>query len=156
MFELVLSPFEKLDDVEVVERKGVGHPDSICDALAENLSRNLCNEYQRRFGEILHHNVDKALLCAGRATPAFGGGSVTAPIRVHLAGRAVTKIGNDALPIEDIAIEGSRAWLKANVHALDAERDVRVDLLVQPGSQDLQTLFSRRDPSGFPLANDTS
>ena len=55
--------------VEVVERKGIGHPDTICDALAETLSRNLCNEYLRRFGDILHHNVDKALLAAGRSEP---------------------------------------------------------------------------------------
>ncbi|HYB35895.1 MAG TPA: methionine adenosyltransferase [Mycobacterium sp.] len=51
--------------VEVVERKGRGHPDTICDALAETLSRNRCREYRERFGRILHHNVDKALLCAG-------------------------------------------------------------------------------------------
>ena len=55
------------DEVEVVERKGIGHPDTICEALAETLSRNLCLEYRERFGEILHHNVDKALLCGGRA-----------------------------------------------------------------------------------------
>jgi hypothetical protein len=35
--------------VEVVERKGLGHPDTICDALAETFSRNLCREYRRRF-----------------------------------------------------------------------------------------------------------
>ena len=63
-------------EVEIVERKGLGHPDSICDALAETFSRNLCREYRRRFGEVLHHNVDKALLCGGSAAPAFGGGNV--------------------------------------------------------------------------------
>ena len=52
------------DEVEIVERKGIGHPDTICDALAETLSRNLCQEYQRRFGEILHHNVNKACYVA--------------------------------------------------------------------------------------------
>ncbi len=67
MRDLVLSPLATSDDVEVVERKGAGHPDTICDALAETLSRNLCREYQSRFGYILHHNVDKALLCGGRA-----------------------------------------------------------------------------------------
>ena len=65
MFPLVISPLELIDDVEIVERKGIGHPDTICDALAETLSRNLCREYQSRVDEILHHNVDKALLCGG-------------------------------------------------------------------------------------------
>ena len=58
-----LMPAE--DEVEVVERKGLGHPDTICDALAEALSQSLCLEYRKRFGTILQHNVDKALLCGG-------------------------------------------------------------------------------------------
>ncbi|MCK3780207.1 methionine adenosyltransferase [Ensifer sesbaniae] len=137
-----------------MERKGLGHPDTICDALAETLSRNLCRIYQQRFGRILHHNVDKALLCAGRSTPAFGGGSVDAPINIYLAGRATSRLGDEVIPIEDIAIEGSRSWLQANLHALDVDRHVRIHALVQPGSQDLRDLFSRNDRT--PLANDTS
>ncbi len=78
------------DEVEVVERKGLGHPDTICDALAESLSQSLCLEYRKRFGTILHHNVDKALLCGGRAVPSFGGGTVFFPIHIHLGGRAVS------------------------------------------------------------------
>jgi S-adenosylmethionine synthetase len=153
MFGLVISPLQTTDAVEVVERKGIGHPDSICDALAETFSRNLCNEYQRRFGEILHHNVDKALLCGGHTIPAFGGGRVIAPIDIHLVGRVVGKVGNEVLPVEEIAVEGSRAWLNANFHALDADNQVRVNALVQRGSQDLQTLFSRRDVGGIPLGH---
>jgi S-adenosylmethionine synthetase len=42
MFPIVISPLQTTDEVEIVERKGVGHPDTICDALAEALSRNLC------------------------------------------------------------------------------------------------------------------
>lgn len=156
MLDLVISPLRAEDEIEILERKGYGHPDTICDALAETLSRNLCREYQRRFGEILHHNVDKALLCGGQANPAFGGGIVTVPIRIHLAGRAVAKVGNEALAIREIAVEGSRAWLKDNLHALDPIRHVEIDTLIQQGSQDLQNLFARNGKSGIPLANDTS
>lgn len=153
---LVLTPLMGRDDVEVVERKGMGHPDTICDALAEALSRNLCAEYRRRFGVVLHHNVDKALLCGGRALPAFGAGSVTDPIRIILAGRAVSTVRDEKIPVEDIAVEGSRAWLKANLHALDVDRHVRIETVVQQGSQDLQSLFLRGGSQGIPLANDTS
>ena len=157
MQRLIISPLETTDDmVELVERKGLGHPDTICDALAETFSRNLCREYRQRFEEILHHNVDKALLCGGRASPAFGGGSVLAPINIHLAGRAVMKVGRDELPIKEIAVEGSRAWLEANIHALDVSRHVQIYVSVQPGSQDLQELFSRSTYRETPLANDTS
>jgi S-adenosylmethionine synthetase len=154
MDRIIISPLaDDADAVEVVERKGLGHPDTICDALAETLSRNLCRAYRRRFGEILHHNVDKALLCGGEAAAAFGGGRVTAPIDIYLAGRAVSAVGDDAVPIADIATEGSRDWLAANLHALDAERHVRIHPVIRPGSQDLQSLFRRRDALH---ANDTS
>jgi S-adenosylmethionine synthetase len=156
MFPVVISPLQTADEVEIVERKGIGHPDTICDALAETLSHNLCREYQRRFGEILHHNVDKALLCGGRAAAAFGAGNVIAPINIYLAGRATAEVGGEAVPIREIAIEGSRAWLKANLHALDPDHEVRIDALVQHASQDLQALFSRRGLRRIPLANDTS
>src|SRR5574339_52667 len=99
------------DVVEIVERKGLGHPDTICDALAENLSRSLCAEYRNRFGTILHHNVDKALLCGGRAAPAFGGGAILAPIEIYLSGRAAVGSGGNVLPIADIAVESARTWL---------------------------------------------
>jgi len=145
-----------VDDVEVVERKGLGHPDTICDALAETLSRDLCREYRDRFGHVFHHNVDKALLRGGSATPAFGGGTVLEPISIYLAGRAVTKVGREAVPVDEIAIEGSRAWIRANMHALDADRHVHIQNLIRPGSRDLQELFSLGQRSKVTLANDTS
>jgi S-adenosylmethionine synthetase len=144
------------DPVEVVERKGLGHPDTICDALAEGLSRKLCRTYKERFGTVLHHNVDKALLCGGRAAPAFGGGTVLAPIEIYLAGRAVSQVGRDLIPVSEIAIESARDWFRANMHALDAERHVRIHERIQPGSLALQTLFSSQAGRGAALANDTS
>ena len=129
--------------VEMVERKGLGHPDTICDALAEELSRNLCRHYLDRFGEVLHHNVDKALLCGGSAVSAYGGGEVTAPIVIHMSGRATNRIGSELVPVEEIAIEGSRAWLRSSLHALDPDRHVRLHCGIRPGSQDLGALFAR-------------
>ena len=133
MEALVVSTQQFFDDaVEIVERKGLGHPDTICDALAENLSRALCREYRTRFGAILHHNVDKALLCGGRAAPAFGGGAILAPIHVHFAGRAISEVANDHLPIAEIAVECAREWLTANMHAVDVERHVQIHTVSSP------------------------
>ena len=157
MIAPIVSIHQHSDDfVEVVERKGIGHPDTICDALAEAFSRNLCREYRRRFGEVLHHNVDKALLCGGSAAPAFGGGTILAPVIVYLAGRAITEVGNDRLDINAIAIEGSRAWIRENLHAVDSERHIQFQQLVRSGSHDLQALFARRTPDRVYVANDTS
>jgi S-adenosylmethionine synthetase len=82
------------------------------------------------------------------------GGRVIEPIRILLAGRAVSTVGGEVIPVPDIALEGSRALLKDNLHALDADHHVRIETLVQQGSQDLQSLFSRRGAQGVSLAND--
>jgi S-adenosylmethionine synthetase len=142
-----------LQPVEIVERKGRGHPDTICDALAEELSLGLSRFYQDRFGAILHHNVDKVLLRGGASRPAFGGGEVLEPIEIYLGGRASSRVGDVMVPVEAIAIEGSRRWLSENLHALDAPRHVVIRSLVRPGSADLVDLFGRQDGA---LANDTS
>ncbi len=34
-------PLEQ-QEIELVERKGIGHPDSVADGLAESISRALC------------------------------------------------------------------------------------------------------------------
>jgi S-adenosylmethionine synthetase len=39
--------------VEIVERKGRGHPDYICDAFMDAISQALCQEYLKQCGEIL-------------------------------------------------------------------------------------------------------
>jgi S-adenosylmethionine synthetase len=158
--ELILGParqppVESLE-LEVVERKGLGHPDTISDQLAEQFCRSLCRHYQERFGAILHHNVDKVLLWGGSAAPRFGGGRVLAPIEVFLAGRATGEVSGESVPIEELAVEGSRAWLRGNLHALDPERHVILHTLVRPGSVDLGALFRRPGAGGAVLANDSS
>lgn len=140
---------------EVVERKGLGHPDTICDALAEALSRTLSRHYLDAFGVILHHNVDKALLVGGAARPAFGGGEVLEPIDIYLAGRAVERVGDKAIPVREIVEETSRQWLMDNMRALDVERHVRLHCCIRQGSVELRDLYQRRG-SGPTLANDTS
>lgn len=142
--------------LELVERKGLGHPDTLCDALAENLSRLLSRAYLERFGVILHHNVDKALLRGGAARPAFGGGEVTAPIELYLAGRATLEAKGVRVPAIELAVEGSRQWLREHLRYFDVEKHLRVIPLLRATSGDLTELFLRRPEGSAPLANDTS
>ncbi|NDY42256.1 methionine adenosyltransferase [Dissulfurirhabdus thermomarina] len=142
--------------VEIVERKGLGHPDTICDALAERLSTALCRLYREEFGVVLHHNVDKGLLFAGRSRPAFGGGEVDEPMEITLAGRAVTEYKGKKLPVEELAVEEARAWFREHFHALDPDRHLRVQCRIRPGSRELVELFLREARTGVALANDTS
>lgn len=139
---------------EVVERKGLGHPDSICDAVAENLSRTLSLYYLEHFGSIQHHNVDKVLLVGGSARPRFGGGEVTEPIRLFLAGRATDRIGDKTVPLRELAEKSVFEWFRANLPFVDPLKHLSVQCLLRPGSSDLVGLFSRS--TAIPLSNDTS
>lgn len=158
--ELTIEPlqtfFPASQSVEVVERKGLGHPDTLCDALAEQLSMNLCRFYQERFGLILHHNVDKVLLYGGRSRPAFGGGEVLEPLEIFLAGRATREFDGITVPVERLALEGSQEWLRQHLHALNPDCHVKIHCLIRPGSVDLVELFLRQRQTGVWLANDTS
>jgi len=140
--------------LEIAERKGLGHPDTICDALAESVSVALSRFYLERFGAILHHNVDKALLWGGVARPAFGGGEVLEPIELYLAGRATAAVKDVLVPLDELATQAARAWLRSRLRYLDVDRHIRIHTLIRPTSADLSNLFSRR--VGTPLANDTS
>jgi S-adenosylmethionine synthetase len=150
------APLASERPFEIVERKGLGHPDSICDALAEELSLELSRFYLKRVGRILHHNVDKALLAAGVSQPRFGGGAVVEPMRIHLAGRASSSCGDVTTPIAELAEHSARRWLRAHLHALDAERHATRSTLVRPGSAELVELFDAERSQPRPLANDTS
>src|SRR5438445_8173382 len=94
-------------EVEIVERKGQGHPDSICDAIMERVSIELSREYQRQFGTILHHNIDKGFVVAENAEIRLGGGRVTEPMRLIFGGRATAGMGGTQLPIDATAISSA-------------------------------------------------
>ncbi len=156
VLESLKTPRADQRPVEIVERKGLGHPDTICDALSERLSLELSRFYRERFGGICHHNVDKALLRGGASTPAFGGGRVDEPIEIFLAGRATARVRDVSVPIRQLAIEGTRTWFAENLRHLEPERHLRIHDLVRPGSADLVELFERQQRTGVWLSNDTS
>ena len=47
---------------EFVERKGPGHPDTLCDVLAETAGNAIARHFVVATGALRHFNVDKALL----------------------------------------------------------------------------------------------
>lgn len=156
--ELILDalPDPATSAFELVERKGLGHPDTICDALAEEASRALCRWYLDRFGFILHHNLDKVLLVGGTARPAFGGGTIEAPVKIMIAGRAAREYRGVHVPVADIVVAACQDWLGRHLRWLDVSRHVRIRPLTRAGSTDLVALFERARHAGAALANDTS
>ena len=78
-------PYEQ--EIEIVERKGLGHPDTICDMAVEKVSNKISEFYLNEYGTIMHYNVDKALLVGGTSTPSYNGGKVLNPVEFIIAGK---------------------------------------------------------------------
>jgi len=142
--------------IEMVERKGLGHPDSLCDGIAEAVSVALCKEYKRKCGMILHHNTDKVQLIAGRSNPEYGGGEVISPICILLGGRATREFEGEEIAVDTVAIRAAREYLR-NLRNLDMDSHVVVDSKLGMGSSDLLTVFQGEGKDrAIPIANDTS
>ncbi|MCD6512403.1 MAG: methionine adenosyltransferase [Thermoplasmata archaeon] len=144
-------PVEK-QKVEIVERKGIGHPDSIADGLAENVSRALSKAYLQNFGYILHHNTDECQIVGGQSQPQFGGGVIIEPAYIMLVGRATALYGNKRMPIRAIAVRSAYEYLQNHFKNLNADTDVVIESRIWEGSQDLKSVYDPRRQ----LANDTS
>lgn len=133
----VVHPFE------VVERKCIGHPDTLADGVSESISRALSSFYLDEFGQILHHNVDKVLIIAGKSRPEFGGGSILAPPSVVVGGRATAP---SAKAVDEIIDEAVESFFHATLKNL---KEFRVEPRVEEGAPELRSLIGRG-------ANDTS
>ncbi|HXX59006.1 MAG TPA: methionine adenosyltransferase [Thermodesulfovibrionales bacterium] len=140
--------------VEVVERKGTGHPDYICDSIMDAVSIALSREYAKRFGTILHHNIDKGLLAAGNVLKAFGGGRVAKPMELTIGDRATFMSGGKRIPVKEIAIESAKEWIRKNLRFVDPDRHMRYRIVLAEGSEELTDIFRR--PGKIRSANDTS
>jgi S-adenosylmethionine synthetase len=140
--------------LEIVERKGLGHPDHICDAIMNEVSVSLSREYIKRFGSVLHHNIDKGLLAAGEVKRNFGGGEVKRPMLMVFGDRATYDVDGDAVPIDEIAVNTAKRWFKKNLRFVDPDRHVRYQVELARGSEALRDIFSRKGK--FYGANDTS
>lgn len=143
---------------ELVERKGLGHPDYIIDSACEAASRALSKYYLEHYGIVLHHNLDKGLLVGGESSPEFGGGVVKQPINIIIAGRATLEVssptGTEAIPYRELIEEEVKKFIRDNFRFLDPEKHVVIDTKIRTGSVDLRGVVESRD--NIPKANDTS
>ncbi len=149
--ELKQTPVEQ-QRLELVERKGTGHPDSMCDGIMEQISVSLCREYLATFGRILHHNIDKGLLVAGCTHPRLGGGTVKEPMRLVFGDRATAEYRGKRIDIGAIAEESTKSWLKKHLRFVEPERHILFQNELKEGSPELTDLFEREVIG----ANDTS
>jgi S-adenosylmethionine synthetase len=106
-------------DHEVVERKGLGHPDTVADGIAELASIRYSEYCLREFGAVLHHNLDKVAVFGGRA--AFGptSGRYVRPLRIVFGGRASSSFAGTPIPVAEILITAARDQLRLALPGYD-------------------------------------
>ncbi len=138
--------------IEIVERKGLGHPDYMADSIAENFSVNLSKYYIEHFQKILHHNVDKLEIIGGETKPEFNGGRILKPITVLFSGRATGIVDGKNIPLKEIAENSAKSWIKSNIRFIDPEK-MRYLFETNNGSVNLIDAFNRNGKTG---SNDTS
>jgi len=139
--------------IEIVERKGIGHPDTMCDAIMESVSLALSKTYRERAGTVLHHNCDQAMLVAGRAEVRWGGGEILEPMRLIMGDRATAAWDSQQIDIEAIAIDAARSWIRGHLHHVDPDAHMSYQVEIKPGSAALAGMYK---PRGAAVANDTS
>jgi len=147
----IIGPTAGEGAVEIVERKGLGHPDTICDHVMERISQALYREYLRRCGRIMHYNCDKGLLVAGQVERCFGGGRVLEPMRLVIGDRATLVQEFD---VTQVAVETAKSWFRENLPEVDPERHLAFQVEFKGGSEELTGIF--REPAAVAIANDTS
>jgi len=147
-------PLEK-QRIELVERKCLGHPDSLADGIAESISQALCKTYLDEFGFVLHHNTDQGEVVAGESAPKFGGGRMIRPIYVLIDGRATKQFEGVTLPTDAVAVEAAHKYIHKILPELNLNRDLMIDCRLGTGSTDLRDVF-KPSTGKVPRSNDTS
>ncbi len=107
---------------EVVETKGKGHPDNICDTLAEKISSNYSKFCLEKYGVVLRHMIDKLSVLGGGSKVKFGGGKMTSPIRILINGRFTDRYKNEKIDYMKIVTNTIKNYFKELFPLLDTDK----------------------------------
>ncbi|HEQ9133066.1 TPA: methionine adenosyltransferase, partial [Streptococcus pyogenes] len=146
---------------EVVERKGLGHPDTLADGIAEQIEIDYSLYCLDKFGVIPHHNFDKIIIRGGHSVQDFGGSDFIEPIKIIFLGRASKKCFNSSIPLFKIQKKAATKYLNRILPNLDVENYVEFETL----TSDFTTKTNWFSPEAIedlpeyldvPKANDTA
>ncbi len=148
-----------LEEFEVVERKGVGHPDSLADALANEVSISYARHCLDTIGVIPHHNIDKLYIGAGHYKNDYGICERLSPVIVRINGRMSSNFGDTDLNIEHIQTSAVMNYMSHVMPTIKSE-----DIVVEPNATQHTKVpywFNPRSIEDIPdvklpKANDTS
>lgn len=138
--------------IEFVERKGLGHPDTLCDAFAEQLAVALAHRYRAETGGLLHFNVDKMLLSAGEVERGFGGGRIVRPATLYVGDRVATRYRGRDLGVVELVHATAASFFAHALPHLDLAAGLRIEPVFGAGSGELADVIRAQASR----SNDTS
>lgn len=148
------------NNIEIIERKGLGHPDTLADKLAEECSRVYSNYCIERFGCVLHHNFDKLYIGAGCFRYENGAVNMYQPVKVYLNGRASNVMNVEKIDIDGLLKPVIKKYLASVLPRLDVEHELEININCTQNTK-VHNWFTPESINDIPdaikvFANDTS
>jgi S-adenosylmethionine synthetase len=128
------TPMQINSHVQIIERKGWGHPDKLADDLAETLSRAYSQHTLKNCGAVLHHNFDKLCLLGGRSEVSYGSSKIVEPIRVLVNGRVSRSFGGKALNVDELITNTCKSFFKKRLPLINCEENIEILLNINLAS----------------------
>jgi S-adenosylmethionine synthetase len=98
-------PKQGVDRIVAIERKGMGHPDTLADMVADEFNKLYLNYTKSVFGVLLNHHVDKTTLVGAASNTWPGGYEIAKPVTAHFFGKITDQVDSIKIPIHDLASE---------------------------------------------------
>lgn len=127
MINVQHAPWPGAGPVEIVERKGLGHPDTLADALAERMSVAYSRHCLEQYGAVLHHNLDKLYLRGGHCRNDLGVFEMSEPVTLTIGGRVSTSFAGQPTGHQDLFEHVARSYLASVMPRFDHERWLRIE-----------------------------
>lgn len=147
-------------NIEVVERKGLGHPDSLADMLAKECSRAYSKFCIDNFGCVLHHNFDKLYIGAGCFRYENNCMKMYDKVKVFLNGRASNTMNGKTIDLEKLLKPVIKKYIHSILPRLDVDNELDIHINCTQNTK-MSNWFSPENISDIPdakelFANDTS
>lgn len=115
-------------NIEIVERKGLGHPDTLADKIAEECSRVYSVYCMEHFGCILHHNIDKVYIGGGLFLLEDGEIKRHNKIRVELNGRVSNTMNGEKIDLEKLFVPVIEEYVSTVLPRINPKEDLNIEI----------------------------
>ena len=144
--------FPSQDKIEIVERKGSGHPDSLACKIAENSCRQLCFYYKDNYKVIPRFNIDQVEINGGEVEVNFQKNHLVKKGSITITGKATSLAIKDIEKINQLVIKETKKTLE-DLFGAGILNYFNIKSDINKYSKNNKAFFEN---IGLPLSEDTS